>query len=196
MINRMRRLLLVASLASGSAQLPGDDGPCGTAAECHVIQSLFWEACGSEHKGTLRRNVTLTQKGYVARTTSANATIAALLKSHVASMQQRVHTKRPLNTWDPLYAAIFNHSQDIAISATNLTDGVEVAETGKTECATAITHAHAGVVTDFVKEAMMAMMTEHKVPPACPYSRGGVASRMPRPPGHAEFETRRRVTAR
>mgnify|MGYP001281955712 CR=1 FL=1 len=37
MINRMRRLLLVASLASGSAQLPGDDGPCGTADGVPVV---------------------------------------------------------------------------------------------------------------------------------------------------------------
>merc|ERR1712216_463742 len=178
-----RSLLLLSVLFRAvPAQLPGDDGPCGSAAECKIIRGLFWEACGAEHQGVIQRTVHKVADGYVAHTTSSNATIANMLQAHVEAMRRRVHERRPLNTWDPLYAAIFNHSSDIQIITSNLTNGTMVQERGSTACAIAITHAHAGVVDGFIANSMREMMTEHKAPTACPFA-GRSASAMPN--GHA-----------
>ena len=171
------------------AQLPGDDGPCGTAAECHVIQTLFWEACGPDNNGTIQRVVQHTGTGYIARTTSNNVTIAALLQQHVESMRLRVNEGRPMDTWDPLYASIFNHTANLTIQVANLTSGdgapvgVHVTESGATPCATAIAHEHSAVVDGFIARGMKEMMEGHNAPKACPFAKLGAGLRMPA--GHA-----------
>ena len=134
--------------------------------------------------------VNLTKDGYVAKTTSANKTIVGLLQSHVESMRLRVHESRPLNTWDPLYAAVFNHSSEISVATTNLTDGVLVKETASTSCAIAVTHSHSGVVTNFTVMGMREMMTTHNMPKACPFA-GRDHGTLRMPASHAEWSRKR-----
>jgi hypothetical protein len=160
-------LLLLATDVSGL--LNDSESPCGTHEECVVIQTLFFQACGPDHK-QVNRTVNLTTSGYEATTTSPNKTVALLLQRHVESMRRRLVENRPINNWDPLYAAIFSHSENLSVHVTNLTDGVHVIESGSTDCATSIAQAHAGVVDLFTTEGMTEMQRAHQVPAACPFA--------------------------
>ena len=83
-----RALLLVALAAVARASPSDSESPCGTAEECVVIQTLFFQACGPDNK-QVNRSVNLTAGGYEATTTSPNKTVVALLQTHVESMRQR-----------------------------------------------------------------------------------------------------------
>ena len=85
-------------------------------------------------------------------------------------MSCRLVENRPINARDPLYAAIFNHSHELTVTVTNLTDGVHVVEDGHTACATQLTQEHAGVVDLFTTRGMVEMQKLHKVPAACPFA--------------------------
>lgn len=167
--------------------LPGDAGPCGTHAECEVIFALF-QNCGP-HRKVIQRMVNETETGYIAHTTSANATVAALLQTHVEHMRLRVKDGNPINTWDPFFAAIFNASArgNILMSSKNVTDGVVVTETGRSPCAVAVLREHADEVSRFVTRGMAEMAgPAHQVPSQCPWpGRHGVAHIAPHPiPSH------------
>ena len=187
----MAIIMLLLCIPEVLAQLPGDDGPCGSAAECHVIQTLFFEACGPNNNGTIQRRVQKTLSGYVAQTTSKNATVGMLLQEHVESMRKRVSEARPMDTWDPLYASIFNHTAELTIQVTNLTNGdgktsgVQVVESGATSCAVAIAHEHSHVVDGFIARGMREMMDGHDAPKACPFARLSAGLRMPT--GHVKL---------
>eukprot|EP00039_Didymoeca_costata_P026229 m.15346 g.15346 ORF g.15346 m.15346 type:complete len:208 (-) comp5364_c0_seq2:103-726(-) len=143
----------------------GGMAPCGTMAECRVIMDLF-EAGAGEH--LVQRQVTLTENGYKSNTTSMNASIVNLLHTHVQSMEERVKTDNPINTRDPLFAALFEHTKDITLKVNYTSYGVEVEETGANDCTTALLQEHAGVVSKFVTVGMEEMMEFHKVPTKCP----------------------------
>ena len=156
--------------ATGCPPLPGDTGPCGSHEECMVIMALFAE-CGP-NRTTIQRQVQLTTSGYTAVTTSSNSTVSRLLQQHVESMRQRVLAGNPINTWDPFYAAVFNASarQEIEISVRNVSGGVAVGESGRTPCAEALLHEHAGEVGRFVSRGMPEMGgPAHPVPEGCPW---------------------------
>lgn len=166
--------------------LPGDDGPCGTHDECLVIFHLFSE-CGPDRKGVINRNVQLTDEGYTARTTSDNATVAALLQSHVEHMRVRVRDHRPMNTWDPLFAALFNASTrgELDVVTKNLTDGVFVNETGRTPCSVAVLQEHSGEVSKFVTRGIAEMRgPAHPVPAMCPWAGTRTLGATEKPVGH------------
>ena len=169
----MRASLLQLVLASfAQCQLPGDDGPCGTHKECVIIDALFLQACGPNHS-VINRNVTLSEQGYTALTTSENLTVAAWLQEHAESMRMRVLQKRPINTWDGFYASIFNNSEDIHIATRNISTGVVVTETGTSSCARDLLHEHAAEVSRFVTRGMPEMAgPAHPVPTSCPFSTG------------------------
>ena len=108
--------------------------------------ALFAET--GPNRSVIHRHVDLSANGYHATTTSANATVAALLQTHVASMQQRLRAGQPINTWDPFYAAIFNASarDELKMSVSNTSHGVAVTEVGGSPCAAAVLHEHAAEV--------------------------------------------------
>ena len=108
---------------SPAVPLPGDAGPCGTHEECVIIMALF--AVTGPNTTVVQRNVSLTDGGYSAVTTSENGasaqatppqpnfegkaserlpvfqTVASLLQTHVESMRLRMQIHAPINTWDP-----------------------------------------------------------------------------------------------
>eukprot|EP01048_Picozoa_sp_COSAG05_P005681 COSAG05_NODE_345_length_10977_cov_17.229178_2_plen_131_part_00 len=102
-------------------------------------------AVSGPNRSVIHRHVNLSVGGYSATTTSANATVAALLQAHVASMQRRLRAGQPINTWDPFYAAIFNASArgELKMSSSNISKGVAVTEVGGSPCAAAVLHEHA-----------------------------------------------------
>ena len=57
-------------------------------------------------------------------------------------MRRRVEQSRPMNTWDPLYEAIFNNSKSITLLSKNLTNGVIVEEMGANLCVTKLIQQH------------------------------------------------------
>jgi hypothetical protein len=137
-----------------------------------VIFALF--AQSGPNRAVIRRHVNLSASGYSATTTSANATVAALLQTHVESMRRRVRDGRPMNTWDPFYAAIFNASArgELTMATRNISGGVAVSEVGGSPCAAAVLHEHAAEVSRFVSIGMPEMAgPAHPVPAACPWHR-------------------------
>lgn len=150
--------------------LPGDAGPCGTHEECEVIMALF--GVMGPNTSVVQRHVDATPSGYTATTSSANATVASWLKVHVESMRRRVVEGRPINTWDPFYAAIFNASAraKLTMAVRNTSDGVSVTEVGKSPCAAALLAEHAAEVSRFVTRGMAEMSgPAHPVPAECPW---------------------------
>jgi hypothetical protein len=86
-------------------------------------------------------------------------------------MRLRMREMRPISTWDPFYATLFNNSQSLSISTENLTNGVWVNETGRSACAVAILKEHSSEVTRFVNIGRQEMEgPAHYVPKQCPYA--------------------------
>ena len=104
-----------------------------------------------------------------------NAHLQRIYFSHsnwLTRLAVRARAGRPINTWDPFYAAVFNASarQEIELSVRNVSGGVAVNETGKTPCAEAVLHEHAGEVDRFVSRGMPEMGgPAHPVPKGCPW---------------------------
>lgn len=74
-----------------------------------------------------------------------------------------------MNTWDPLFAALFNNTKNITIKVTNVTGGVFVSESATLACPRAIAVVHSGVVDRFVSIGIAEMQgPAHPVPPMCP----------------------------
>lgn len=143
---------------------PVGDYPCGDAAECAVIQALF------AARKQVVRHVTVNADGYTATTTSANATIARLLHTHIGMMQARLDTDRPINARDPLFKALFANHKSIDVVFANISDGVTASERGANRCGVDITHEHAKIVSGFVDIGMKEMMETHPVPASCPHA--------------------------
>lgn len=158
MLRRAMLAVLLHGVAAGG-------GMCDDAASCNSIHALF----GAAMAGKIERAVEKTPAGYIAVTTSADASTVARLHSHVEAMRRRVHDGRSINTRDPLFAAIFREGA-VTLRVTNRTDGVRVEEVATSECAIALAHAHADVVSGFASRGMAEAMRSHAVPGECPFS--------------------------
>lgn len=120
------------------------------------------------------RKVTVSDAGYTAATTSANASVAALLQRHLAMMHARLDTGRPINARDPLFAALFAHRGELNVTFTNTSAGVTAHEAGTSPCGVDIVHEHAQIVSGFVSVGMPEMMKTHAVPATCAKKSTGV----------------------
>jgi hypothetical protein len=107
------------------------------------------------------REVELTDTGYVARTTSDDPQIVAMLHAHVAYMQKRLASGAMVRRWDPAFVEMVEHHSDIDATITELDDGLEVEVTAATFDAIAVAHNHARIVSGFVQEGMPAVQRTH-----------------------------------
>jgi len=87
------------------------------------------------------------------------------LQRHVAQMALQQHQVR---SWDPLFAAIHNHGEDITLDWDPTEFGVSVMHSGTSPCAAALVVDHSAVVSGFVDRGRAEASQSHGVPLACP----------------------------
>jgi hypothetical protein len=76
-----------------------------------------------------------------------------MIRKHTAEMKTRLEQGQPTRMWDPLFAAIYEHHDEIAMSIVEIDGGVRVTETSKNPEVVALIrqHAHKGV-SEFVAQ--------------------------------------------
>jgi hypothetical protein len=165
----MNRLLLIGgfvgvmmvsaavSSAQGKEELSGSaGGGRGLPADFReVIHTLF-----AEHE-QVKREVKVTPDGYEAETTSADAEVVTLLQTHVGQMKSRLESGMGVRHWDPAFAEIRAHYEDMDIEIEDIEKGVRVKVKGKTPEAVEVAQNHAKILSGFVERGPEEMHVEH-----------------------------------
>jgi hypothetical protein len=128
----------------------GDHGPDMTG-----IHFLF------AHRNEIRRSVTQIPGGVRTTTESEDSAVAAQLRTHVRAMYARLKEGRPINTHDPLFAALFRNADKIDARIEDTAKGLKVTETSSDPEVTALIRKHAEVVGRFLANGMHEMMRSH-----------------------------------
>lgn len=155
-------LIAVAALACAQAkecdrcQGAAGAGKGGMPADFRdTIHGLF-----AEH-GKIRREVTLTKKGYQAETVSDDAEVAAMLQAHVAQMESRLEAGQMVRHWDPAFAELVAHYPDLKIRWKKIDGGVASNVSGKTPEAIKVAQNHARILSEFVEKGPAKMHDVH-----------------------------------
>lgn len=135
----------------------------GMGRENRADMQIIHQLLGDNKKIT--RKVTKLPNGVETLTESTDLKIAALIKSHTLSMQKRMKEGRPIRTWDPLFAELFQNHKKVAMTIVNTKNGVRVIETSKDPYTITLIQWHAEAVNGFVKSGMPGMHKEHPAPP-------------------------------
>jgi len=151
-----------AVFAHGGGGPPGRGGMCGGGMEpggghgdMRGIHSLF------ARRDQIRRTVTQIPGGVRATTESDDPAVVAQLREHVQSMYARLKEDRPINTRDPLFAAIFENAHKIRVQIENTPKGITVTETSTDPKVVALVRRHAEVVSLFIANGMQEVMRSH-----------------------------------
>ena len=115
----------------------------------------------AEHHAELSRMVTMTESGYRAVTTTENKELVNKLHAHVAYMKKRLDSGAMVRRWDPAYAEMVEHYEDLDAKITPIEKGLEVTVSGKTPRAIKIAQNHANIVTSFAKEGFPSVERKH-----------------------------------
>lgn len=107
------------------------------------------------------RAVELTKEGYRARTVTEDSELATLLQKHVAQMAERLDGGLSVRHWDPAFAEMREHYDDMEVSLENIAGGVQVTVVGKTPEAIKVARNHAAIVSGFVEKGESRMHTPH-----------------------------------
>jgi hypothetical protein len=145
----------------------GNGGGGLTDAEHKTIQNML------AYRGNMKRTVTPIQNnhgkviGAVSTTTSDDPTTARTIQEHVLGMQALVESGRVARQWDPLYKELFQHIPEYKIQIATLPKGIQVTETGSTDCAIVLVQGHSSTVTKFIQNGRSEVRASHPVPDAC-----------------------------
>ena len=123
-------------------------------------QRQLIHAMASAHDKFMRE-VELTETGYVAKTTSEDPEIVAMLQEHVAYMKKRIDGGGMVRRWDPAFVELLAHHEDIEVTIAELENGLEVVVEGKTPQAIEVAQNHANIVSGFVDLGFEAVHREH-----------------------------------
>lgn len=115
----------------------------------------------AEHHKEFKREVTMTKKGYTATTTTKNKELAKKLKTHVAYMKKRLESGAMVRRWDPAYAEMVAHYDDLEATIEEVEGGIKATINGKTPRAVKIAQNHARIVTGFTKKGTEELHKEH-----------------------------------
>ena len=121
-----------------------------------VIHSLF-----AEHD-KVKREVEMTDTGYRASTTSEDAEVAEMIQTHVAQMESRLEGGMGVRHWDPAFAELRAHYDDMEIAIEKIDGGIAVLVTGKTDDAIKVAKNHARIITGFVEKGGEQMHATHE----------------------------------
>ena len=127
-----------------------------------LIHQLF------ANRGSIERLVTHNMDGsIVSQTYSEDPAVAVMLQEHVAMMLVRVAENRNIRAWDPLFVALFEHSDEYKLQVDYPATGVHATFSASTPCGQALISSHTSVVTLFVNNGQSEAMTSHEVPAEC-----------------------------
>jgi len=161
--------ILVASLLASALSLPlaaqgpgrggrgpghggGGGGPGGFQ---EAIHTLF------DNHTKIKRSVELTASGYKSRTVSDDPEIAKTLQKHVREMRERLGSGMMIRRWDPAFAELVEHYEDIDHEFKEVDGGVEMVASGKTPEAVKVAQNHARIVSGFVEKGPAQMHEKH-----------------------------------
>jgi uncharacterized protein YdcH (DUF465 family) len=155
----MRHVLGVAVLALAFGPvLAGGPGGCGKgccggcggkgggAASASVpampeVRDTFHALLADHAK--IKRTVEDVEGGVLSVTTSEEPAVAEKIRLHVRQMKSRMEAGAGLRHWDPLFVAIFENHDKIAMTIEDVPGGVRVVETSKDPKVTALIRQHA-----------------------------------------------------
>ena len=132
----------------------GGDGS-GHGADMMGIHFLF------AHRNEIRRSVVQIPGGVRTTTEADDPAVAAQLQEHVRTMYARLKEARPIDTRDPLFAALFKNADKIDVKLEPTAHGLVVTETSKDPNVTKLIRRHAEVVGLFIANGMPEMMQSH-----------------------------------
>ncbi len=119
------------------------------------IHTLF-----NQHEQIVRK-LTLTDTGYVAITTSTNATVAAALQKHVRQMSDRLKAGLMVRRWDPAFTEYAAHYEAIEHQFEAIDGGIQATVSGKNANAVKVAQNHARVIVDFAAHGWEAHDRSH-----------------------------------
>lgn len=165
------RFLVLASLLGFATSLPlagqgpgrGGRGPGGGGGHGGGGPGGFQEAIHTlfDNHTQIRRSVELTATGYKSRTVSDNPEIARTLQKHVREMRERLGSGRMVRRWDPAFAELVEHYQEIDHEFKEVDGGVEMIASGRTPEAIKVAQNHARIVSGFVEKGPAQMHEKH-----------------------------------
>jgi YHS domain-containing protein len=112
----------------------------------------------------ITRTVKEIANGVETYTESNDPKLQALIKEHVWAMKQRLEKHQPIRMWDPLFAELFKHADQIKMEVSATAKGMKVVETSADPYVVKLIQAHAQGVSEFVKEGMPVMHKSHPLP--------------------------------
>lgn len=127
-------------------------------------RDTFHELLGAHEK--VARTVTLRDDGVETLTESDDPAIAAKIKEHVTAMKSRLEEGRPIRMRDPLFAALFQHADQVVLEYETTDRGVRVIETAEDPFVVKLIQAHARVVSGFAERGFDEARLNHAVPAA------------------------------
>jgi len=133
----------------------GGGGPGGPGGFQEAIHALF------DNHTKIKRTVEMTETGYKSRTVSDDPEIAKTLQKHVREMRERLGAGLMIRRWDPAFAELVEHYEDIEHNFKEVDGGVELVASGKTPDAIKVTQNHARIVSGFVDKGPAQMHEPH-----------------------------------
>lgn len=139
--------ILLSPILPSQAQGPGAGGRGrGMPAEAReAIHGLF------DAHDKIVREVTVTDDGYTAKTTSKDPEVVKILHKHVKQMDARMKKGLMVRRWDPAYAEFVEHYDDLRFKIVPTDDGLTVTTSGTTDAAKAVARNHASIISKFVE---------------------------------------------
>ena len=115
------------------------------------------------HRAEIRRTVVQIPGGVRTTTEADDPAVVTQLQEHVRAMYARLKEGRPINTHDPLFAALFKNADKIDVAIEPTPHGLTVTETSKDANVTKLIRRHAEVVGQFIANGMHEMMRSHSL---------------------------------
>jgi hypothetical protein len=148
----------MAGSGMGGGMMGGGEGG-GNSEEMVIIGYLF------DHHTEIDRTVSQDSNGVIhSNTRSDTVQVSDWIKLHVSQMVDLVEQNLVIRPWDPVFAALFQHSNEVITTVSETSDGVAVSEEGLTECGKSLAELHSEVVSKFVSLGMEEAMNTHQVP--------------------------------
>jgi intracellular sulfur oxidation DsrE/DsrF family protein len=117
-----------------------------------------------EHHKEIRRTVKTLPNGVETVTESDREEVAKKIQDHVPAMVERLKKTRPVRMWDPLFAEMFRHGEQVKTTVEKTARGVKVVATSSDPRVVRLVQAHAGVVSKFVERGFAEAHEAHEVP--------------------------------
>ncbi len=117
-----------------------------------------------DNRQKIQRTVVKLANGIESVTESDDPEVAKLIQTHVNAMYGRVKDGRPIHVRDPLFKAVFDNHDKIAMTHEMTPRGIKVVETSTDPYVVKLVQAHADVLDLFITNGRSEMMKNHEVP--------------------------------